>query len=123
MPSYNNLVKGGHMNFSEYCEQNKNFDGEDNLKIKQKSKKNAQNLQKNEQKKENLSKNEFDEKYNKYKNMSEQQLMEELFKEASLQKQSGNLSAKKLADIKNSIAPILSAEQQKRLDQLIDMLR
>ena len=55
--------------------------------------------------------------------MSEQQLMEELFKEASLQKQSGNLSAKKLADIKNSIAPILSAEQQKRLDQLIDMLR
>lgn len=36
MPSYNNLVKGGHMNFSEYCEQNKNFDDEDNLKIKQK---------------------------------------------------------------------------------------
>ena len=39
MPSYNNLVKGGHMNFSEYCEQNKNFDGEDNLKIKQNNQK------------------------------------------------------------------------------------
>ena len=60
---------------------------------------------------------------NKYQNMSENQLQAELFKEATRQKQNGNLDEKKLNDIKNTLSPMLDESQKNRLEDLIKMLR
>ena len=55
--------------------------------------------------------------------MSQSELLSELLKESSKQKQNGNLDDKKLEEIKNYLSGVLTKEQQTKLDDLIKMLR
>lgn len=116
------------MNFSEFCEANK-FERL-NAQNTKNSQNNAKNMAKTQQNQQNFEdfyskeqKDELENKLSKYQNMSESQLTAELFKEVNKQKQSGNFSAQKLDEIKNSIAPMLTAEQQDRLNELVNMLK
>ena len=70
-----------------------------------------------------LNQDEIKQKIERYKNMSQSELMNELIKETNKQKSNGNLNEKKLQDIKNSMAEFMSAEEQKKLDDIIKILR
>lgn len=127
------------MDFSEYCDKNQNINAEEkrfsrnnnfsknspncqkNTEFKQK---NTQNQAKTEQFFQNEKlKGDIEQQLSKYQNMSSSELQQELFKEASKQKQSGNLDAAKLEEIKSTLLPMLNQEQQQRLNSLIEMLK
>ena len=59
----------------------------------------------------------------KYKNMSTDELMKELFSESAKQKKAGKLDEKKLLEIEKTLMPLLDEDQKNRLKQLVDMLR
>ena len=61
----------------------------------------------------------FNELINKYKNMDNNALMQNLFAEASRLKSEGKLDAATLTNLKNTISPVLNGEQQNMLNQLI----
>lgn len=72
---------------------------------------------------ENLDKaNNYQELINKYKNMDNNQLMQNLFNEASKLKQEGKLDANTLSNLKSTIAPFLNSEQQSMLNSLIEAI-
>ena len=72
---------------------------------------------------ENLDKaNNYQELINKYKNMDNNQLMQNLFNEASKLKQEGKLDANTLNNLKSTIAPFLNSEQQSMLNSLIEAI-
>ena len=136
------------MNFNDFCENEKDFNNNENdnrfEKINNNLHKNAQKTQQNQQnfnnfdnfsknngintggeytKKQNFDETEIAKKIEKYQNMSQSELLSELLKESSKQKQNGNLDDKKLEEIKNSLSGVLTKEQQTKLDDLIKMLR
>lgn len=64
----------------------------------------------------------FNELINKYKNMDNNALMQNLFAEASRLKSEGKLDAATLTNLKNTISPFLNNEQQNMLNQLINAI-
>ena len=60
---------------------------------------------------------------NKYKDLSSQDLMSELMREASRLKQNGSLNDNSLNMLKNTLAPMLTKEQNQQLDSIINMIK
>lgn len=60
--------------------------------------------------------------YNQYKDYSQQELMQELFKVASSEKEKGTLTKEKLQGIRSTILPYLNDSQIDFLDKLIEKL-
>ena len=134
------------MNFNDFCSDNNNLHANSNNdkfeKINENLHKNnkkigifAQNKQNfanfsnidsrgsGEKTSETISEDEIKRRIEKYKNMNQSELMNELLKESNKQKKNGNLDDKKLQDIKNTMSAFMTDEEQKRLDNLIKMLR
>lgn len=59
---------------------------------------------------------------NKYKNMNENDLMSNLFFEASKLKKEGKLDASTLNNLKTTLTPYLNTQQQQMLTNLINAL-
>ena len=59
---------------------------------------------------------------NKYKNMNSNELMQNLFLEASKLKKEGKLSSDALNSLKSNLFPYLNAEQKEMLNSLINAL-
>ena len=55
----------------------------------------------------------------KYKNMDNNELMSNLFSEASKLKREGKLDSNQLNNLKSTISPFLNSEQQEMLNSLI----
>ena len=69
------------------------------------------------QHKEEASK--YEDILNKYKDMSQNDLMRNLFSEASKLKKQGKLDSNTLSNLKSTISPFLNQEQQEMLSSLI----
>ena len=66
--------------------------------------------------------NEYEDILNKYKNMDNNELMSNLFKEASNLKQQGKLDNNTLSSLKSTLAPFLNSDQQDMLNSLISKI-
>lgn len=62
---------------------------------------------------------EYQDILNKYKNMSNNELMSNLFKEATKLKQQGKLDNSTLSNLKSTLSPFLNEEQQEMLNSLV----
>jgi hypothetical protein len=56
---------------------------------------------------------------NKYKNMSQNDLMSNLFQEATKLKSEGKLDSNSLNNLKSTLSPFLNQEQQEMLNSLV----
>lgn len=65
----------------------------------------------------------IEENLNKYKNLSQNDLMNELFKEANRMKENGSLNEESLNMLKNTLSPILDSEQNKKLNEIINKIK
>ncbi len=63
--------------------------------------------------------NEYQDILNKYKNMDNNELMSNLFKEATKLKQQGKLDSDTLSSLKSTLSPFLNSEQQEMLNSLV----
>ena len=70
--------------------------------------------------KEDASK--YEDILNKYKNMNQNDLMSNLFAEASKLKKEGKLDADTLSNLKSTLAPFLNSEQQEMLNSLVNAI-
>ena len=61
----------------------------------------------------------YQEILNKYKNMNQNDLMTNLFTEASKLKKEGKLDSNTLSNLKSSLSPFLNSEQQEMLNNLV----
>ena len=59
---------------------------------------------------------------NKYKNMSNNDLMQNLFSEASKLKKEGKLDSASLQNLKSTLSPFLNSEQQEMLNNLVNAI-
>lgn len=96
---------------------------------------NNQNNQKKYQ--ENIEKNNFDkiidknpekieniqENLDKFKNMSQKELMNELFKEAGRMKENGSLNNDSINMLKNTLNPMLTSEQKNMLENILNQIK
>ena len=86
------------------------------------------NFSKENEKKTNISTeeqqkvNEYQDIINKYKNMDNNELMSNLFSEATKLKQQGKLDANTLNNLKSTLTPFLNNEQQQMLNSLINAI-
>ena len=67
----------------------------------------------------NTDKSKYEDIINKYKDMSSNELMQNLFSEATKLKSEGKLSEDSLNSLKTTLAPFLSNEQQGMLSDLV----
>lgn len=65
---------------------------------------------------------EYQEILNKYKNMDNNELMSNLFTEASKLKKEGKLDGNTLNGLKSTLSPFLNNEQQEMLNNLINAI-
>lgn len=65
---------------------------------------------------------EFEQLINKYKDMDQSSLMQNLFTEAARLKREGKLNTNTLNNLKQTIAPFLNNEQQKMLNELVNAI-
>jgi hypothetical protein len=66
--------------------------------------------------------NNYQDILNKYKNMDNNELMSNLFNEASKLKSEGKLDAESLISLKSTLAPFLNSDQQNMLNNLINAI-
>jgi len=66
--------------------------------------------------------NNLQESLSKYQNLSQDQLMNELFKEAGKLKQNGSLNESSLNMLKSTLAPMLNNEQNQRLNDILNKI-
>ena len=66
--------------------------------------------------------NEYKDILNKYKNMDNNELMSNLFKEATKLKQQGKLDNSTLSNLKSTLSPFLNSEQQEMLNSLVNAI-
>lgn len=59
----------------------------------------------------------------KYSTYNEDDLMEEFLKEGKLKKDNGELDDNQLDKVRKILTPYLSAEQQEKLNNLLDMVK
>lgn len=67
--------------------------------------------------------NDYENLINKYKDYDQNSLTSELLKQADKLKQEGKLNGDYLANLKNTLSPMLSADQQKMLNDLIEKIK
>ena len=67
--------------------------------------------------------NNLQESLNKYQSLSQDQLMNELFKEAGRLKQNGSLNESSLNMLKSTLAPMLNNEQNQQLDDILNKIK
>lgn len=67
--------------------------------------------------------NQYQDLINKYKDMSKDDLIKNLFSEATRLKQSGKLDNNSLESLRTTLSPMLNNEQKQMLDSLISMLK
>lgn len=65
---------------------------------------------------------EYEDILNKYKNMNNDELMSNLFREASKLKQEGKLDNNTLTSLKSTLSSFLNSEQQNMLNSLINAI-
>jgi len=65
---------------------------------------------------------EYQDILNKYKNMDNNELMSNLFKEATNLKQQGKLDNDTLSSLKTTLTPFLNSDQQEMLNSLINKI-
>ncbi len=65
---------------------------------------------------------EYEQLINKYKDMDQNSLMQNLFSEAARLKKEGKLNANTLNNLKQTITPFLNSEQQKMLNELVNAI-
>ena len=92
--------------FKSFSKENNNF-----------SKQNENILNENQEKV-----NQYEDIINKYKGMSNNELMQNLFSEASKLKQQGSLTGESLNNLKSTLSPFLNSEQNEMLKNLVDAL-
>ena len=66
--------------------------------------------------------NEYENIINKYKNMSQNDLMANLFQEATKLKQEGKLDSETLNNLKSTLSPFLNSDQQEMLKNLVNAI-
>ena len=66
--------------------------------------------------------NEYQDILNKYKNMDQNELMSNLFSEATKLKKEGKLNNETLSSLKTTLSPFLNMEQQKMLNDLVKVI-
>ena len=96
-------------NFKGYNNQSGNVNGKNNTNNKNYTKQDAED--------------EVQSQFNKYSGYSENQLIDEFYKEVYKQKQLGNLSPEMLHNFYNMMAPNMSQEQKKKMKGLIDSIK
>ena len=83
--------------------------------------------EKNEAKKANsetqLNEETIKKQYEKYSKFSESELMKELFSEVNKQKKNGNFNFQELANKIDGIRPMMSDQQLKNLDSLLNQIK
>ena len=94
--------------FSDYIKNNKNEETKNNFHNKEESLKSKESLQK---------------KIDEYSEYSSDKLLSEFMKLTIEKKKRGELTDSELLNLKNTISPMLSAEQRKSLDALIQMVK
>ena len=95
------------MKFSEFAKQNNNQDS--TQKTDEKTQKNfSENI-------ENL--------YDKYKNLTQEELMQELAKNVAKQKQNGTFDFDNISQSINAILPYLSEEQKQNIMSLLSVIK
>lgn len=80
------------------------------------------NAQKNEQKINTNEEKNIEEVYEKYKNKSQDELIEELFKNVNEQKQNGTFNYEGLKNTIQKVSPFLTREQNLKLKELLGKL-
>ena len=68
-------------------------------------------------------KNQAKQSFEKYANLSNEQLMQELINVTNQKKSDGTLDGKKIQDMYSAISSILPAENKKNLDDIFDRLK
>jgi len=82
----------------------------------------------NKTEKENILKNnnekveEYNDILNKYKNMDNSELMQNLFSEASKLKQQGKLDSNTLNNLQSTLSPFLNSDQKEMLTNLVNAI-
>ena len=66
--------------------------------------------------------NDYQDILNKYKNMDSNELMSNLFSEASKLKSEGKLDSDSLNSLKSTLAPFLNSDQQNMLNNLVNAI-
>ena len=86
---------------------------------------NINNTNANNESSSNNSNNfdEYNETINKYKNFSQDQLVDELFSQAQQLKSEGKLNANMLNQLSSTLSPMLNPEQQNLLNSLLERLK
>ena len=64
----------------------------------------------------------YEDLINKYKDMNQNQLMQNLFSEASKLKQQGKLDSASLNNMKNTLYPFLNDQQKEMLNNLVNAI-
>ena len=85
----------------------------------------AKDNQKNKSSEQNFSTQDtskYEDILNKYKNMSQSDLMSNLFTEANKLKKEGKLNANTLNSLQSTLSPFLNTDQQEMLKNLINAL-
>ena len=98
------------MDFKDFCEQEINQD------VKSESYKTNSSSQENIKKKAQDS-------MNRYANLSQQELMEELIRQTNQNKNDGSLSQEKIEQMYQTIYNILPPENRQNLDNIFNKLR
>ncbi len=70
-----------------------------------------------------ISEDDIKEAYDKYKNLSEDELLSTLFKEVDKQKQNGTFDLENLKSLVSSMSPMLTDEQLNNINNLLERLR
>lgn len=65
---------------------------------------------------------EYEDIINKYKNMNQNDLMSNLFSEASKLKKEGKLDSNSLNNLKSTLSPFLNSQQQEMLNNLVNAI-
>ena len=66
--------------------------------------------------------NKYEDILNKYKNMNQNDLMSNLFQEATKLKQEGKLDSTTLNSLKTTLSPFLNQDQQEMLNNLVNAI-
>lgn len=66
--------------------------------------------------------NDYQDILNKYKNMDSNELMSNLFNEATRLKSEGKLDSDSLNNLKSTLAPFLNSDQQNMLNNLVNAI-
>lgn len=85
--------------------------------------KNYNKEQNNEEEKIKKEANKINALYNEYKGMSEDELINELYKYVTKQKQDGTFDYDSLNNMLNQLTPFLTSEQQNKMKDILNSLK